>query len=71
MDARNAGDIPEYTRWTALSTTGPLAQVAAESPISYAGIPESAQFVLALTMVLGRLETLALIALFNPAFWRS
>ncbi len=55
----------------ALSTTGPLAQVAAESPISYAGIPESAQFVLALTMVLGRLETLALIALFNPAFWRS
>lgn len=55
----------------ALSTTGPLAQVAADTPISYAGIPETAQVVLAATMILGRLETLALIALFNPAFWRS
>jgi trk system potassium uptake protein TrkH len=55
----------------AISTTGPLAQVAAENPISYAGIPEAAQMVLMAAMVLGRLETLALIALFNPEFWRS
>jgi trk system potassium uptake protein len=55
----------------ALSTTGPLAQVAAEYPISYEGIPDSAHVILAATMILGRLETLALIALFNPAFWRS
>lgn len=55
----------------AISTTGPLAQLAAESPISYAGIPEPAQLVLMAAMVLGRLETLALIALFNPEFWRS
>ena len=54
-----------------ISTTGPLAQVAAESPVSYAGLPEAAQLVLMAAMVLGRLETLALIALFSLDFWRS
>ena len=54
---------------SALSTTGPLAAVAAESPISYAGIPDSAKMILAFAMVLGRLETLAIIALFNPEIW--
>lgn len=56
---------------SALSTTGPLATVAAENPISYAGIPDSAKAVLALAMVLGRLETLALVALLNTEFWRG
>ena len=55
----------------ALSTTGPLAAVAAEHPISYAGVPEMAKAVLAFAMVLGRMETLAIIALLNPEFWRS
>jgi trk system potassium uptake protein len=55
----------------AISTTGPLAQVAAENPISYAGIPDTGQIVLMAAMVLGRLETLALIALFNVEFWRT
>ncbi len=55
---------------SALSTTGPLATIGAESPISYAGIPDFGKVVLALAMVLGRLEALALIALFNPEFWR-
>jgi trk system potassium uptake protein len=54
----------------ALTTAGPLAQVAAENPVSFAGIPDMAKVVLAGAMVLGRLETLALIALFNPDFWR-
>lgn len=54
----------------ALSTTGPLASIAAETPISYAGIPDFAKIVLALAMVLGRLEALAIIALLNPEFWR-
>ncbi|MFU8825477.1 TrkH family potassium uptake protein [Yoonia sp.] len=54
----------------ALSTTGPLAVVAAESPISYAGLPDAAKMILAGAMVLGRLETLAIIALFNPEIWR-
>ncbi|MEL6640029.1 MAG: potassium transporter TrkG [Pseudomonadota bacterium] len=55
---------------SALSTTGPLAVVAAESPIVFSNIPDLAQIILALAMVLGRLEALALIALFNPEIWR-
>ncbi len=55
----------------ALSTTGPLASIAAETPIDYTGIPDSSRGILAAAMVLGRLETLALIALFNPDFWRK
>ena len=55
---------------SALSTTGPLASIAAETPISYSGIPDIAKGILALAMVLGRLETLAIIALLNPEFWR-
>ena len=55
----------------ALSTTGPLADVAAEAPISFAGIPDAAKGILAAAMVLGRLETLAIIALFNPEIWRN
>ncbi len=56
---------------SALSTTGPLAEVAAENPISYAGIPDAAKVILAGAMVLGRLETLAIVALFNPEIWRN
>ena len=55
---------------SALSTTGPLAAVAAETPIAYSGIPDAAKVVLAAAMVLGRLETLAIIALFNPEIWQ-
>ncbi len=55
---------------SALSTTGPLALVAAETPISFAGIPETAKMILGGAMVLGRLEALAIIALMNPEFWR-
>jgi len=54
----------------ALSTTGPLAAIAAETPISYAGIPNMAKIVLAFAMALGRMEALAIIALMNPEFWR-
>jgi len=54
----------------ALSTTGPLAQFAGDAPISYAALPQPALAVLSAAMVLGRLETLALIALLNPEFWR-
>lgn len=53
-----------------LSTTGPLAVVAAESPILYSGLPDAAKMILAGAMVLGRLETLAIIALFNPEIWQ-
>jgi trk system potassium uptake protein TrkH len=55
----------------ALSTTGPLVEIAAEAPISISGVTNEAKMVLALAMVLGRLEALAIIALFNPDFWRK
>jgi trk system potassium uptake protein TrkH len=47
-----------------------LASVAAETPIAYSGIPDAAKVILAFAMVLGRLETLAIIALFNPEIWQ-
>lgn len=56
---------------SALSTTGPLAMVAAETPLQYANLDSAAKAILAVAMVLGRLETLAIIALLNPALWRS
>ncbi|MEL6958489.1 MAG: potassium transporter TrkG [Pseudomonadota bacterium] len=55
---------------SALTTTGPLAEIAGETPISYASVPDFGKIVLAIAMVLGRLEALALLALFNPEFWR-
>jgi trk system potassium uptake protein len=55
----------------ALSTTGPLAAVAAEHPLLWSELDPVAQAIAAAAMVLGRLETLAIIALLNPEFWRS
>ena len=54
----------------ALSNTGPLASIAGETPLSYAVLPDAAKLILAGSMVLGRLETLAIIALLNPELWR-
>ncbi|MGR3492925.1 MAG: potassium transporter TrkG [Shimia sp.] len=54
----------------ALSNCGPLALHASEVPIDWAVLPFSAKAILAIAMVVGRLETLAFIALLNPAFWR-
>lgn len=55
----------------ALATTGPLAEVAGEVPIYYSTLGPAAKLILAGAMVLGRLETLAIIALLNPEFWRQ
>jgi trk system potassium uptake protein TrkH len=55
----------------ALSTTGPLATVAGEAPISYISLSDPAKIILGMAMIIGRIETLVLIALLNPAFWRS
>ena len=54
----------------ALSTTGPLAQIASDSGMGYGQISDAAKAILAMAMVLGRLEALAVIALFNPNYWR-
>jgi trk system potassium uptake protein TrkH len=55
----------------ALSTTGPIATIAGSNITSYAALSDIGKMVLAVAMVLGRLETLVIIALFNPDFWRS
>jgi len=56
---------------SALSTTGPLASVAGEAPISYLALSDASKITLSAAMILGRMETLVLIALFNPGFWRA
>lgn len=54
----------------ALSTTGPLLNVASESPILLAELPDAAKLCFSAASVLGRLETLAIIALLTPDLWR-
>ena len=54
-----------------LSTTGPLIETAAETPIHLAELNAAAKGVLCAAMVLGRLETLAIIALLTPNLWRN
>jgi trk system potassium uptake protein TrkH len=53
-----------------LSTTGPLVHIAIEGDVSYAQLPDAAKTILCAAMILGRLETVAVIALFNPNYWR-
>ncbi|HKL55436.1 MAG: TrkH family potassium uptake protein [Roseovarius sp.] len=54
-----------------LSTTGPLISVASEAPIQLLTLAAPTKLVLCAAMVLGRLETLAIIALLNPGLWRN
>ncbi|MCB2129272.1 MAG: TrkH family potassium uptake protein [Rhodobacteraceae bacterium] len=56
---------------SALSTTGPLASFAGSVPLAWSELDGAARAITAAAMVLGRLETLAIIALLNPDFWRS
>ncbi|RME15533.1 MAG: TrkH family potassium uptake protein [Alphaproteobacteria bacterium] len=53
-----------------LTTTGPLASYAAAEPISFASLGTGAKAVLTVAMILGRIDTLAIVALFSPALWR-
>lgn len=55
----------------ALSTTGPLTQTAVSTPIDLLEMGAAAKVLFCAAMVLGRLETLAIIALLNPALWRD
>jgi len=55
----------------ALSTTGPLVEVGGDTPLRLDLLTDAAKIIFAAAMVIGRLETLALIALLNPDFWRS
>ncbi|MCJ8139688.1 potassium transporter TrkG [Falsirhodobacter halotolerans] len=55
---------------SALTTTGPLATVAGEVPILWSEQSGPAKIILGLTMILGRVETLAILALLAPSGWR-
>lgn len=55
---------------SALTTTGQLADVAAAAPIRYVELESAQKVVLAFAMVVGRLETLAILALLSPASWQ-
>ena len=55
----------------ALTTTGPLAAVAGAAPVSYAALTAAGKLVLTAAMILGRLETLAIVALLVPSRWRA
>ncbi len=54
-----------------LSTTGPLTEYAADAPIKLIELSLTAKGILCGAMVLGRLETLAIIALLTPDLWRA
>ncbi|MEW9920800.1 TrkH family potassium uptake protein [Marimonas sp. MJW-29] len=54
-----------------LSTTGPLTEYGADAPIRLIELTAMAKGILCAAMVLGRLETLAIIALLTPDLWRS
>ncbi len=55
----------------ALSTTGPLVEIAGSAPIALGQLASGAKLVLCFAMVLGRIETLAFIALLTPNLWRN
>ncbi|QPM89555.1 potassium transporter TrkG [Pseudooceanicola algae] len=55
----------------ALSNTGPLTEYGAVRPVDISLIGTGGKLVLCAFMILGRLELLAIIALFNPDLWRD
>lgn len=56
---------------SALSTTGPVITVALDEPNLLVELSAAAKLFYGAAMVLGRLETLAIIALLSPALWRN
>ena len=54
-----------------LSNTGPLTAAFGAGLESYGSISPEARAVLCVSMLLGRVEVLAVIAVLNPQFWRS
>jgi trk system potassium uptake protein len=56
---------------SALSTTGPITQISMQNPIDLLVLTPTAKLIFAAAMVIGRVETLAIIALMNPTFWRA
>ncbi|WP_170788678.1 TrkH family potassium uptake protein [Ruegeria lacuscaerulensis] len=55
----------------ALSTTGPLIELATDVPLRLIDLSSNAKLTMCAAMVIGRLETLAIIALITPTLWRD
>lgn len=55
---------------SALTLTGPLVDVVRDTPLAYGGLSDGALWVLGIAMVVGRLETLAILVLLAPDGWR-
>lgn len=53
----------------ALTNTGPLANSALADPVLFGPLPSLQKSIIGVAMIVGRLETLALVALFSPAGW--
>ncbi len=53
-----------------LSTTGPLVNIAGTEPLDVSSWDAAVKAISMAAMILGRLETLVIIALLNPEFWR-
>lgn len=53
-----------------LTTTGPAIATLGDGS-SYADLPAAARAVLCLAMIVGRMEALVILALFNPTYWRQ
>ncbi|GAA6178915.1 potassium transporter TrkG [Shimia sp. NS0008-38b] len=56
---------------SALTTTGPLTQVAGEFPIAISSLGFGEKIILCIAMIVGRLEALAIIALISPDLWQK
>jgi trk system potassium uptake protein TrkH len=54
----------------AVTTTGPLTVHALQTPIRLVEFGPMIKFVLAVAMIVGRMEVLAILALFSPGLWR-
>jgi trk system potassium uptake protein TrkH len=54
----------------AVTTTGPLAVMAAEVPIRMIELSASQKAILGMAMIVGRMEILAILALLSPGVWR-
>jgi len=52
-----------------LTNTGPAANML-DSTVNYSDLSHNARYILCIAMILGRVEVLALVALFNPDYWR-
>lgn len=72
MAATGAGFQEAITLTIAgLSNTGPLLATASNTPISLIEVSTGGKIVFCAAMVVGRLETLAIIAVFTPELWRA